>query len=310
MPRAPSGLIRLRDRYDAILLDLDGTIMDASGQLALRTERAIGLLKQVGFRVMLCTGRSPAGTIDAHIQLGLDGEFVAYNGSWIGPAGGPALQRIDLTPEQVDALAPLERTAAFAFRHDEERKWTLRSDHGEHDSVSTWYRAVHVAPSAEHLPRHGLLRVTCFLEGCAEAGSIDPEATAWRDMDEVLRAALRREVYPLSFFPGYESSRLHLFEVQRASRGKAEALDWLARRHGISADRTIAVGDQNNDLPMLAGAGLAVAMGNGFDSVKDIAHVVLGHHANDAFACWIEAGAPHAAVPRGWAAQQDRLARS
>jgi phosphoserine phosphatase len=55
---------------------------------------------------------------------------------------------------------------------------------------------------------------------------------------------------------------------------KAEALREWAAEAGIPLDRTVAVGDGANDLPMMAICGLAV----GFDAkapVRDLAHVLL-----------------------------------
>ena len=103
---------------------------------------------------------------------------------------------------------------------------------------------------------------------------------------------LHREVFPLSLFPDFRESHLILCELQRRGKGKAEVYDWLAAEAGIAPERTIAVGDHVNDASMLAGAGLAVAMANAVASIRDVADLVIGHHAEEGFASWVEAGAP------------------
>ncbi len=80
--------------------------------------------------------------------------------------------------------------------------------------------------------------------------------------------------------------------MQGDSRGKAETFTYLERHHGISAERTIAIGDHMNDLTMLAGAGLAVVPASGVAEARARAHVLIGHHARDAVAEWVEQGAP------------------
>jgi hydroxymethylpyrimidine pyrophosphatase-like HAD family hydrolase len=83
-----------------------------------------------------------------------------------------------------------------------------------------------------------------------------------------------------------------LQEVQAKGRGKAEAFEWLRLERGIPASRVVAVGDQTNDLPMLALAGLAVAMGNAVPAVREVADLVIGDHGEAGFALWVESGAP------------------
>ena len=104
----------------------------------------------------------------------------------------------------------------------------------------------------------------------------------------------------MRIFPPYRHSHLELCEVQGASRGKAEAFGYLTRRYGIPAERTIAVGDHRNDLSMHRGAGLAVAMGNAVDALKEVSDLVIGHHAEEGFARWVEGGLP---MPDGDAAR-------
>ena len=62
----------------------------------------------------------------------------------------------------------------------------------------------------------------------------------------------------------------------------------LSERHGIPASRVVAVGDADNDLPMLRVAGLGVAMGNGTDAVKQVARRVIGNNDGDALGALVE----------------------
>ena len=56
----------------------------------------------------------------------------------------------------------------------------------------------------------------------------------------------------------------------------------------IPPDAICAVGDQANDLPMLRGAGMAVAMGNAIDSVKEAAHWVTERCDQDGVAAVVD----------------------
>lgn len=285
------GLTRLRDAYEAVLIDLDGTLLDGRSQLTERTRRAVRSLVDHDFLVVLCTGRSVAGTRPTWRALGLESAIVAYNGAWIGPPDGPPERYIPIPDAHVQALLRQEREAAFAFRHHREAKYTVMTRHPDHEPVARWFENVVRAARPGDLPTFDLMRLSLFFcEQALPPGEVQDVLRA--RLPEATRQAVRTECFPLRIFPPYRTSSLHLFEVQGGSRGKAEAYAWLRERHGVPAERTIAVGDQRNDLGMLAGAGLAVAPANAIPQAKAHAHVLVGHNAEEGLAAWIEDGAP------------------
>ncbi len=58
----------------------------------------------------------------------------------------------------------------------------------------------------------------------------------------------------------------------------------LEELYGIPEHRVVAVGDATNDIPMLESAGLAVAMGDGMEEARAVAHRVIGGHDSTAIA--------------------------
>lgn len=279
-------LLPLRDRYDAILLDLDGTLLDGESRVTPRTHRAVRTLVDAGFEVVLCTGRSWHGTIETHDALGLDTAIVAYNGEWIGRPGEAPWRYATIPDPALDALWSVESRALFSFRHEGERKVSLRRDHPLQPRLVDWFSGAVLVDHEHGLPGADLLRVSLFFD--AEAHAED----ACRVLDRDVREALRIETWALALFPEFADTDLQMCEIQVRSRGKAEALAYLQATRDIPASRVIAVGDQNNDLAMLEAAGLAVGMANGTPEVHALAHVVIGDHRDEGVAAWIEAGAP------------------
>ena len=67
----------------------------------------------------------------------------------------------------------------------------------------------------------------------------------------------------------------HSIEITHASVTKGTGLLALAAQLSISPEQTIAVGDADNDLPMLHAAGLAVAMGNANKNARAASDVTV-----------------------------------
>ncbi len=276
----------LRDRYDAVLVDLDGTLLDGEGCITPRTKRAVGTLVDAGIEVLLCTGRSWHGTLDHHEALELDTAIVAYNGEWIARPGEAPWRYAPIPDPALGHVGRVESRALFSFRHNGQRKVSLFQDHPLQRRVADWFSGAVLVEQEHGLPGENLMRVSCFFDarGHAEAACLA--------MAEDVRSTLRIETWPLALFPEFADTNLQMCEIQVKSRGKAEAFAYLERARGIPPSRTIAIGDQNNDLSMLEGAGLAVGMANGTPEVHARAHLVIGDHREDGIAAWVEAGAP------------------
>ena len=276
----------LRDRYDAVLVDLDGTLLDGAGRVTPRTRRAVRALVDAGLEVLLCTGRSWHGTVETHAELGLDSAIVAYNGEWIGRPGEAPWRYATIPEPALGPVARVESRALFSFRHHRERKVSLVQDHPLQPRLVDWFSGAVLVEHEHGLPGTDLMRVSCFFDAAGHAQA------ACATLDDDVRSALRIETWPLALFPEFADTNLQMCEIQVRSRGKAEAFAYLEAACGIPPERTIAIGDQNNDLPMLEAAGLAVAMANGTPEVHALAHRVIGDHREDGIAAWIEAGAP------------------
>jgi len=83
---------------------------------------------------------------------------------------------------------------------------------------------------------------------------------------------------------GIASADIHLLEVFDARVSKWTAIEKLATDQGIPLERTAAMGDQINDLKMIEGAGLGVAMGNAIPEIKGVANRETESNADDGVA--------------------------
>lgn len=278
----------LRASFDAVLFDLDGTLLDRDERITARTYRAVRRLVDGGFEVLLATGRSVAGSLSVYRGLGLSTPLCCYNGSWIGTPGRRPWRLLPIPDDLLPEVEQSERRSRFFFRHEGHRKHTVAEPHPHFERIATWYENVVRVAGRTRLPRKRLMRVSCYFDSARETEA------AWAALSDDARSALTLQHYPMHVFPAFESLDLYLGEIQPRTRGKAEVFDWLERERGIPASRVIAVGDQRNDLSMLRAAGRGVAVGNAVPEAKAAADQVIGRHDEEGIARWIEAGMPGA----------------
>jgi len=84
------------------------------------------------------------------------------------------------------------------------------------------------------------------------------------------------------------SSAQGLIELSAPGANKLSALDWLCRLNGLALEQVIAFGDMPNDLDMLTGVGLGVAMANGHPDVKAAADALALSNDEDGVARFLE----------------------
>jgi Cof subfamily protein (haloacid dehalogenase superfamily) len=214
--------------------------------------------------VVLATARSPAGVRRYAERLGLGGLAICFNGGWIGrpsgdPAGGFAVSSERHLP------LPLAREVVRRARVGEVipgwyagEAWhvPVLSEAVRHEAAITGETPV-VTPELEELrsPPHKIL---CM--AAAGAGV----ATLW-DL-----AAELRETCTAAF------SHDNFLEITPLGVDKATALAGLVGSLGISSEATAAVGDSENDIAMIAAAGIGIAMGNAIGRVKEAATWITG----------------------------------
>jgi len=80
------------------------------------------------------------------------------------------------------------------------------------------------------------------------------------------------------------SSFDHNLEIGGATTSKADAIQQLCRRLGITEEEIMACGDSPNDEAMLKASGLPVAMANGKEQIKSIAAYITGSNDEDGVA--------------------------
>ena len=269
--------------YDALVLDLDGTLLDESGSVHPRNRDAIRAAAAEGVVVLIATGRSSLSAQPILDHLGLDTPAVVFNG-----AGLYAPRERRMIEERVLSNRTLLRSLALGRERDwmtvlmcADRKLALEPRDEQEVSALALMTGVRCVPRAE-LSAEFVVRVTYFSRDHASSEGFGDE------VERAIAHPIYLTHFPLSVLPSHRHSPLNVVDVHPPCRGKAEALRFLEEQHGIPASRVVAVGDATNDIPMLEAAGLSVAMGDGMAEARAIARRVIGGHDTTAIAELVE----------------------
>lgn len=269
----------IRRAYDAIVLDIDGTLVDDTGEMRPASRVALERVRAAGVRVMLATGRSEGATIPLLRELGLDTPALLYNG-----AGLYCPRRERLIEERLIADRTVAEALVFArerelltvmMRYGEKCAQPPRDD--EERAALGFLEDLRVVPD-DQLPVECILRITMF----SRPGD-DPQRTR-RELEAEVDRPMYLTHFPLKMLSGHRESSLWVTDIQPPCRGKAEALRVLEETYGIPPERVVAVGDAANDVQMLEAAGLGVAIGNGMPEAIAAADRVIGSNNTDAVA--------------------------
>ena len=273
------------DAYRMIVIDLDGTLLLPDGTVTARTGQAVRSAAAAGYRICFATGRSLTESRHILHQVGVLPECVFVGGAMVidtqheqtlhhtsmhpvlaadvcrtfESLGHAALAMVDICEQSVDYLI----TGTIAT-HPATNRWLARLN-----------MSVRYVPSLANHQHDSTLRVAicCSVGDSAKLMPVLREHYGHRTMMHNL------------LVPGMDCEVLEVFDP---AVSKWSGVTYIAKRHGITPEQIIAIGDDFNDLPMFQNAGLSVAMGNAREGLKPSAHRVIGNNTDDGLAVFLE----------------------
>lgn len=269
--------------YDLIAIDFDGTLLAPDGKVSAATKRAVRRAVEAGFEIVFATGRNWYESMEVL-------EDVEHHATavFVGGAITVDLEKrevIDRRTMDADAvvqvcklfeahdLAPLvlqdRELGGVDFYHGQQAiPEAVRDWHQRHQLI------VREVQDLSELNHAHTLRVSTL-------GPRPAVAAAQREIDE--RYADRVFAYQVDL----ANYGVRLLEAFGPGVNKWEAIKRVAATHDIGPSRIVAIGDDMNDLQMIEGAGLGVAMGNARDPIKAVADRIIGPSADDGLAAFL-----------------------
>lgn len=261
-----------------VALDIDGTLVGEDLVIGPDTRSAVSEAMRRGVHVSLVTGRMVSSAMRFARELGLTAPIVGYQGGLIRAMpvdGSGRLGRLLVhMPIRAEAARGIVEWAYARGLHphiNHLERFVLRTDDPNADDYSAFMGA-----RAE------------FVDDLA--GSIVHPVTKVLAVGE---PPLPIELAPLAraaFAGGADVTISHprFLEFVAPGVSKGRAVRWLARRLGVATGATLAIGDQWNDLEMLAEVGHGVAMPTAPSSVLAAGRYIAPSLADEGVARMIE----------------------
>ncbi|HAV15158.1 MAG TPA: hypothetical protein DCX25_02420 [Candidatus Pacebacteria bacterium] len=243
-------------KYKALLLDLDGTTVPMGFGQHTPTKAVknaiIGLRGKV--HVCIATGRAMDGTLPVLQSLGISDPCILCGGAVIyNPAQAKTIEKFTIPDKHLEKIfSILGKKLNKAYVQTQEQEVRYDSTHQYHDVTN-----IFIQDMFEKI-QHTYLTPLRKIRG------------------------LSLQVMTKTF------NGNPVLQISHHSATKQQAINHLITWLKVKPDQIVAVGDGENDLPMIIAAGMGVAMGNAADGLKSVADYIAPSVDEDGVAHVIE----------------------
>lgn len=260
---------KLRSLTNIVVLDLDGTLLNSRLELSAANITAVRQAADAGATIILASGRPPASVLLHAKNLSCCAYAICCNGA--------AVVRLDTMEVVVERCLRSSVVGAVvdlcAERSLELISYTARKAFAARESPAVKLETLRSAVKPD---------IICSLREID--GTIKLLA-----IGEVPRMLAARE--DIAHLGGLEAtiSYPEYVDIVAADVTKASTLSILLDEWGAAWSDVVAFGDGANDVPLIARAGIGVAMGNAAPEAQSAAHFIAPSHDEDGAAQAIRA---------------------
>ncbi|UJF14928.1 sugar-phosphatase [Jeotgalibaca sp. MA1X17-3] len=257
-----------------VALDLDGTLLNSDKNISEGNKKAIKRAKEKGVKIVLCTGRPLLGIKRYLDELGLleEGDYaITYNGGLVQKNNtSEILSQKTLSYQHIKELYELSQTLQIPMNMIDlesvyEPEYPLNRESLYPSLMSSSLPFINKNIESFHVNHQFNKVVYC----------IDPV---------ILDQAIKQIPDEVKSRYSMMKSRPLLFEIMHPEVDKGSGIETLCKLLGFTRDEVMACGDEENDLAMLQYAGVAVAMENASDFVKQQATFISKSNDEDGIA--------------------------
>lgn len=247
-----------------LAVDIDGTLLNPQFQISGMDMAALRRAHNEGIEVILVTGRRHMFALPIAQQLGFDLWLVSSNGAVTRSLSGETFHR-DLLPletcrELCDVMREFRGNTVLTF--DIEGKGAVVLEHMRelNGSIQRWLEKnmeyiEFVIPLENSLTTDPVQIMFC-----------GPIARMRQALDRLAACGLEKKITVLR--TEYPIRDLSIVDVLNQGCSKGHALERWAKYRGIPREQVMAIGDNYNDIEMLAFAGVPFIMGNASQELR------------------------------------------
>ena len=252
-------------KCNLIFFDVDGTLLDPSGQIPPSAKRAIRLAQKNGSLCFVNTGRPYSHLVPAVQSIPFDG-YICSCGQHI-LLNDQSMVHACFSPSEAREIVSLVRFCNMDA--------VFEGEHG------VWFASAHlncpeVLNSMEHFSTLGF----DVHQSIDHADFYFDKFCVWVQPDSNKPLFLEK-IHPFCSIIEREGN---LIELVRLGYSKETGILTVIRHFDAPIDHTYALGDSANDLPMLRCVAHSIAMGNAPEAVKQAAEYVTETAEKDGIA--------------------------
>ena len=255
-----------------IASDMDDTLLNSNVQISERNARAIKSALAAGKIFLIATGRMYVSARPYAEKLGLDVPLVTYNGALVkGSASGEVFYEHKMKLE----------TANEVLAYCKEKGYYVQLYVGDKILIKEVTDCSRMYTKISGIPTTPIGDALFHTDEAPYKILVMTEAAEFSEVWQQFAAKFSGKL-------DVTSSKDNFLELMEPGINKWEAVKSVAASYGITPDEIMCIGDSNNDISMIANAGIGVAVANAKDNVKEHAKIVTASNNEDGVALVIE----------------------
>lgn len=239
-----------------VFIDLDSTLTTAPGKIDIQNKRIFERLANIGIPIVINTGRPLPYVIPLCKQFGTSNYVIASNGAEIyNFLTKKVINRSVISKEEINKLDELvKQYNLFFMANGLEKRYTNKTDPNENKGFVVVDELNKIDDSIAQV--------------VIQSYNLEAMMQLRKDLEENTELCIANKTKHI------EENKLLYYDVVNKGVNKGEALEILCKYLDINPEKAMAIGDSDNDIPMLEKVGYKVAVANGTDNLKAVANII------------------------------------
>lgn len=235
---------------EAIVLDLDGTLLNSKEKILDKTKEVLYRLRDKGIKIILATGRTYTSLKPYKDMLGLNTPVVCFNGAKLVDKEEEVIFELPIEGDIAIKCIKIAKELGIHINFYQNEVWYVETETEEAEMYKKSSGLNFEIKKIEEFNNYDMTKLL-FIGANEKLLELD------KKLEEAVNSKVNRAF-----------SKKHYLELMNREVNKGETLLKLFEMEGINKEKVIAFGDGWNDLEMLQLVGEGVVMGNAEEGLK------------------------------------------